>query len=124
MVLYHNPHRGMLIKNIKKYPPTQLVEVYQSLYNFQQERCPGIAGTTPGRCRPQSHAIKAGIVIIQCSARKRKDENQNEETFCTASGCPYGGFYVRRLLQGREKVYPGLRFRRLRFHQPHYERAL
>ena len=36
-------------------------------------RCPGMAGTTPGRADP-NRKIKAGIVIIYCPAEKRKDK--------------------------------------------------
>lgn len=36
-------------------------------------RCPGMAGTTPGRADP-NREIKAGTNIIHCPAEKRKDK--------------------------------------------------
>ena len=65
---------------LKLHPPGGLPSVYFYRYN-KHERCPGIAGTTPGRCQPQSQTIKAGTIIIQCPARKRKEKMNMKKIF-------------------------------------------
>ena len=43
-------------------------------------RCPGIAGTTPGRADP-NRKIKAGTMIIQCPAEKGKEKIEMKKIF-------------------------------------------
>jgi hypothetical protein len=62
----------LFIIHHNKYIPQGGFHHYKNI-DIINARCPGMAGTTPGRANP-NREIKAGKNIIHCPAEKRKDK--------------------------------------------------
>ena len=67
-----NMNESEILLDIENFHPPGGFRHYKNI-DIINARCPGMAGTTPGRADP-NREIKAGTNIIHCPAEKRKDK--------------------------------------------------